>query len=81
MNRDDEVFKALYPGFKALYDESVQLGYKPIEIFGIMLGIIAQQYQMYSSKEEFQDFLTVIQNQPWPGERKQKGKPDLKLVH
>ncbi len=81
MNRDDKVFEALYPGFKALYDESIQLGYKPVEVFGIMLGIIAQQYQMYSNKEEFKDFLTLIQNQPWPSERKEKGKPNLKIVH
>jgi len=81
MDKDEKTFQALYPSFKALYDESIQLGYKPLEVFGIMLGIIAQQYQLYSNKDEFVDFLTHIQAQAWPDDEPPKKKPDLKLVH
>lgn len=81
MDKDEDTFQALYPKFKALYDESIQLGYKPMEVFGIMLGIIAQQYKMYSTKQEFIDFLTKIQQQAWPDEDPPKKKPNLRIVH
>jgi len=81
MDKDEETFQALYPSFKALYDESIQLGYKPMEVFSIMLGIIAQQYQLYSNKDEFVNFLTHIQAQAWPDDEPSKKKPNLKLVH
>lgn len=80
MSRDEEVFQELYPKFKFLYDESIKSGFKPMEVFGIMLGIIAQQYQMYATKEEFVDFLTRIQQQAWPDENPPKKKPNLRIV-
>lgn len=77
----DAAFLELYPKFKALYDESLNLGFKPMDCFGIMLGIIAQQYQLYSTKEEFIKFLKEIEKQEWPGENPPPKKPNLKLVH
>lgn len=81
MSRDEDTFEELYPPFKALYDEAIQKGFKPMEVFGIMLGIIAQQYQLYSNKQEFIDFLTQIQQQAWPDEDPPKKKPNLRIVH
>lgn len=78
---DEDTFQALYPAFKELYDKAIENGFKPMQVFGIMLGIIAQQYQLYSTKKEFVDFLSTIQEQEWPDETPPRKKPNLKLVN
>lgn len=82
MDREQDVFEHLYPKFKTLFDLSIQEGYTAMEVFGIMLGIIAQQYRNYSTKEEFENFLLTVASQGWPEpDPPKKQKPNLKIVH
>lgn len=76
---NDDVFDQLYPEFRALVDMKLGEGVSPMAIFGVMLGVIAQEYKKYSSMEEFKEFLIAMAETEWPDPNKKK-KVTLRLV-
>lgn len=76
---NDDVFEQVYPEFRALVDLKIAEGASPMAVFGVMLGIIAQEYKKHASLEEFREFLLAIAEAEWPDPSK-KRKPNLTIV-
>jgi hypothetical protein len=59
-------FEELYPRIRAMYDELVyKENISPMQVFGVFLGIIAQEFKENASKEEFDNFLTKMMAVEW----------------
>jgi hypothetical protein len=59
-------FEELYPRIRALYDELVyKESNSPMQVFGVFLGIIAQEFKENASKEEFDAFLSKMMAVEW----------------
>lgn len=75
-------FDEWYPQFRLLYEQAIGTGVSPMAIFGIMLGIIAQEFKTHASRDEFIDFLAEMSAVTWPKDTDPlKKKPNLKIVH
>lgn len=76
-------FDEWYPKFRSLYEEAVGTGVSPMATFGIMIGIVAQEFKAYASRDEFIDFLAEMSAVSWPKDTppESKKKPKLKIVH
>lgn len=79
--RDIYVDRA-YPEFRALYESIINEGGEPMPLFGVMLGIIAQEFRSYSTKHEFEEFLHYMADASWPPTDTvpEKKKPTLTIV-
>lgn len=63
---DDHKFTELYTRIRKEYDEIVYKdGTSPMSVFGVYLGIIAQEFKDHSSKQEFEEFLTKMMKVDW----------------
>lgn len=63
---EQDAFETLYPVIRELYDELVyKQGNNPMQVFGVFMGIIGQEFRENSTKEDFDNFLTSIINLPW----------------
>ena len=66
---EEKEFDELHEKIRTLYDELV---YKdsnnPMQVFGVFLGIMAQEFQEFSTKENFDAFLTKMMEIPWTKE-------------
>jgi hypothetical protein len=59
-------FEELYPRIRSLYDELVyKENNSPMQVFGVFLGIIAQEFKENASKEEFDAFLSKMMAVEW----------------
>ena len=58
--KKSDTFDTYYPQFRKLYEDAVLDGHNPLEIFGIMLGIIAQEFIASGDLEGFEDLLTMV---------------------
>lgn len=64
---DEQKFNELYTRIRKDYDEMVYKdGTSPMSVFGVYLGIIAQEFKDNSSKEEFERFLKEMMKVDWP---------------
>lgn len=58
--------------------EIVNNGRSPMEAFGIVLGMVANQFKRHGwTRQDFIDFLEVLQETDWPDDKK---KPHLTVV-
>jgi hypothetical protein len=72
-----------YPEFRALYELLIAEGGEPMPLFGVMLGIMAQEFRSHTSKQEFENFLHYMADASWPpiaDAPTTKGKPKLTVV-
>jgi hemerythrin superfamily protein len=68
----DKNFEVIYQRVRSLYDEVISEGdVTPMEVFGVFLGVIAQEFRTNSTQEKFQEFLEVMRDHPWPEETMQ----------
>lgn len=59
-------FEELYPRVRNLYDEMVyKEGNSPMQVFGVFLGIMAQEFKEHATKEDFDAFLTKMMEIEW----------------
>lgn len=67
MNENDEVeFEKLYTTIRGQFDElAYKEGINPMHIFGVYLGIMAQEFKEHASKEDFDKFLTQMLDVEW----------------
>lgn len=66
MNDNIEVLETLYPEIRAQFDKYVyEQGISPMAVFGIYLGIMAQEFKEHASKDEFDVFLTKMMEVTW----------------
>lgn len=62
----EDNFPEMYERVRRVYDELVyKEGNSPMKVFGVMLGIVAQEFKENSTKEEFDRFLTEMMNVDW----------------
>lgn len=67
----EDNFEELYAKIRKQYDEMVYKdNVSPMSVFGIYLGIIAQEFRDNSSKEEFENFLSKMIKIEWNREAK-----------
>jgi hypothetical protein len=65
MNEQDN-FEKIYPVIRSTYEDLVyKENISPMQIFGVFLGIIAQEFRQHSSKEKFDEFLETMKNHKW----------------
>jgi hypothetical protein len=63
---DEQQFNELYTRIRKEYDSMVyKEGTSPMSVFGVYLGIIAQEFKENSSKEEFERFLNQMMQVEW----------------
>jgi hypothetical protein len=66
MSEQDDNFEKIYPLLRSMYEDLV---YKdkvpPMQVFGVFLGIIAQEFKEHSTEEKFKEFLDVMKEQEW----------------
>lgn len=80
----NDPFDEWYPQFRSLYEDAVGTGVSPMAIFGIMIGIVAQEFKAHSTRDEFIHFLAELSSVSWPKDTSPNGnkkKPKLKIVH
>lgn len=83
---EKDPFNEWYPQVRSLYEEAVGHGVSPMAMFGMMLGVIAQEFKQHASRDEFIDFLAEMSAVSWPKESSDttkpvKKKPKLTIVH
>ena len=62
----EDNFPEMYEQVRRIYDELVYKdGNSPMKVFGVFLGIIAQEFKENSTKEEFDRFLTEMMKIEW----------------
>jgi thiamine phosphate synthase YjbQ (UPF0047 family) len=65
VNMEDN-FEELYPRIREFYDKIVyEEGNNPMHVFGVFLGIIAQEFKENSTKEDFDVFMKKILEIEW----------------
>jgi hypothetical protein len=70
-NQDDKFFE-IYGKVRSLYEELIQEeDTTPMQVFGVFLGVIAQEFRDNSTQEKFKEFLEIMQNHEWPKENMQ----------
>ena len=62
----EDNFDELYPRIRAFYDKIVyEESNNPMHVFGIFLGIIAQEFKENATKEDFDKFMEQILKIEW----------------
>jgi len=62
----EDNFEELYPRIRSFYDELVYKENKnPMQVFGVFLGIMGQEFKEHASKEEFDEFLSKMMAIEW----------------
>jgi hypothetical protein len=63
---EEDNFEDLYPKIRALYDDLVyKENFNPMQVFGVFLGIMGQEFREHASKEDFDDFLKKMIDIEW----------------
>lgn len=66
MSNEDKEFDDLHAKIRNMYDELVYKdGNNPMQVFGVFLGIMAQEFKEFSNKENFDAFLTKMMEIEW----------------
>lgn len=61
------------------FHKLIENGRSPMEAFGIILGMVANQFKKYGwSRQDFVDFLSCLQDTDWPDDPPKK--PTLTIV-
>lgn len=62
----DEKFENAYKQAYALYRELIETNQAtPMQVFGVFMGIIAQEFNEHSTKEEFDRYLKGMMEVDW----------------
>ena len=62
----EDNFDELYPRIREFYDKIVyEESNNPMHVFGIFLGIIAQEFKENATKEDFDKFMEQILKIEW----------------
>lgn len=65
-------FDEIYFIVRSVYEELIQKeNITPMQVFGVFLGIIAQEFRDNSTQEKFKEFLDTMKNHDWPKEHMQ----------
>lgn len=65
----DDNFEEMYVRVRSLYNEfTAREDISPMQVFGVFLGVIAQEFRDHSTQENFKEFLDTMKNQDWPKE-------------
>lgn len=63
---EEDKFEEVYQRVRSLYDEIVfKEQVNPMQVFGVFLGIIAQEFKDHATKAEFDEFLTKMMDVEW----------------
>jgi chorismate mutase len=63
---EEDKFEEIYQRVRSLYDEIVfKEQVNPMQVFGVFLGIIAQEFKDHATKAEFDEFLKKMMDVEW----------------
>ena len=63
---EQDAFETLYPVIREMYDDLVyKQGNNPMQVFGVFMGIIGQEFKENATKEDFDKFLKSMIDIPW----------------
>ena len=78
-NEKDYLIEEVYPILMGVMNESIKKGHTPMEVFGLLLGFIANEFRRYGySQEEWVEFLVMMSECKWPETKPTR--PTLTLV-
>lgn len=79
-NEKDYLIEEIYPVLMNVMNEAILNGHTPMEVFGLLLGFIANEFRRYGyHHDDWASFLETMSVVEWPVVTK-PSKPNLTLV-